>query len=81
MAQTGLTAVTLRGLMNGTKDCKITTLLATADKLGLEVMLVPKDALALLGGDPSKRDVFNKPADAAIPTVVGAALQRSKGTP
>ncbi len=40
--RTGLTAVTLRGLLTGTRDSRLTTLMAVADELGLALVLVPK---------------------------------------
>jgi hypothetical protein len=41
VASTGLTAVTLRGLLTGRTDSRLSTVLATAHELGLELMLVP----------------------------------------
>jgi transcriptional regulator with XRE-family HTH domain len=40
--RTGLTPVTLRGVFNGTTDSRISTIMALADELGLELVLVPK---------------------------------------
>jgi transcriptional regulator with XRE-family HTH domain len=41
-SRTGLTPVTLRGVFNGTTDSRISTIMALADELGLELVLVPK---------------------------------------
>lgn len=38
---TGLTAVTLRGLLTGRTDSRLSTVLALAHELGLELLLVP----------------------------------------
>jgi transcriptional regulator with XRE-family HTH domain len=42
----GLTRRTLALVLSGRHDFKLTTLLALLDKLGLEVMIVPKGAAA-----------------------------------
>lgn len=41
-SRTGLTPVTLRGVFNGKTDSRISTVMALADELGLELLLVPK---------------------------------------
>ncbi|BBB70274.1 hypothetical protein UNDYM_6021 (plasmid) [Undibacterium sp. YM2] len=50
LENTGLTSPTIRGLMSGEKDSKLTTLMAVADELGLELILVPKGVSGLLQG-------------------------------
>jgi transcriptional regulator with XRE-family HTH domain len=41
--KTGLTAVTLRGLLDGKTDARLSTLIAVAHEVGLELVLVPKE--------------------------------------
>lgn len=41
----GITQRTLTNVLSGEQDFKVTTLLAVADRLGLELMLVPKAAV------------------------------------
>ncbi|APW38314.1 hypothetical protein RD110_14865 [Rhodoferax koreense] len=45
-AAAGLSARTLTLLLSGSHDFKLSTLLAVADRLGLEMVLVPKGAAA-----------------------------------
>lgn len=40
----GLSRQTMVNVLKGTEDFKVSTLLAVADRLGLELLLVPKDA-------------------------------------
>ncbi|MCT9070489.1 helix-turn-helix domain-containing protein [Cupriavidus gilardii] len=66
----GITFRTLSHVLQGNQDFKVSTLLAVADRLGLELMLVPREARSLFGAAG--------PAQPAIPSVVDAALQRLK---
>ena len=68
---TGLTAVTLRGLLEAKTDPRLTTLMAVADELGLEVMLIPKAISTSLKAP-------GQPAAMNVPTLVGAALKRQQ---
>jgi transcriptional regulator with XRE-family HTH domain len=70
--ETGLTAVTLRGLLTAKTDPQLTTLMAVADALGLEVMLVPQAISASLA-------VAAQPSHIDVPTLVSSALKR-RGT-
>lgn len=66
---TGLTAVTLRGLLTGTRDSRLTTLMAVADELGLALVLVPKamaSAIQVSGSQPE------------VPSLVELALKRER---
>lgn len=65
----GLSARTLTLLLSGGHDFKLSTLLAVADRLGLEMVLVPKGAAAGLG-QPAE------PPAAAVPSLIDLA-QRS----
>lgn len=53
----GLTRRTLAQVLSGRHDFKLTTLLALLDKLGLEVMIVPKGAAAGLAAGPAAAPV------------------------
>lgn len=71
--QAGTTPQTLWHVMSGTHDFKVSTLLALADRLGLELVLVPKEAAPGLEG--------NRPGAPAVKTKVQAALERISGKP
>jgi hypothetical protein len=43
VSRTGLNPLSVRGLLDGNKDSRISTLLAVANEVGLEVMLIPKE--------------------------------------
>lgn len=66
----GVTRVTLRRALTGS-DFKVSTLFAIADKLGLEVVLVPKGAARGLAADTLA-------ATPQVKTRVEAALERMK---
>jgi uncharacterized Fe-S cluster-containing radical SAM superfamily enzyme len=61
----GLSRPTTRKALAGTEDYRVSTLLALADRLGLEVALVPKGLAAGIG---------SKTAAAYVPSVVDIAL-------
>ena len=67
-AGAGVSTRTLTLLLSGNHDFKLSTLLAVADRLGLELVLVPKAAAAAL--DPS-----GAPAAAAVPSLMDLAQQ------
>ena len=67
----GVTYRTLSHVLGGTQDFKVSTLLAVADRLGMELMLVPAEARQVFVQDSTSR--------AAVPTKVQAALERLKG--
>src|SRR4051794_16668719 len=70
-AAAGLSARTLTLLLSGSHDFKLSTLLAVADRLGLEMVLVPKGAAAGL--------VPVQAAPTAVPSLIDLA-QRRVGT-
>ncbi|AMP00320.1 helix-turn-helix family protein [Collimonas arenae] len=70
---TGLTAVTIRGLLAGKNDPRLSTLMTLADQLGLEVMLVPKALAASITAKPT--------APAEVQSLVTAALARQGKQP
>lgn len=49
---TGLTAVTIRSVLAGKSDPRLSTLMTLADQLGFEVMLVPKALAASITAKP-----------------------------
>lgn len=68
----GLTAVTIRGLLSGKSDPRLSTLMTIADQLGLELMLLPKAMASSIAAQP--------PAEDEIQSLVAAALAR-QGSP
>lgn len=71
-ADAGISRQTLSKVLSGRADLKVTTLFALADRLGLEVMLVPKEiAPGMAPADESRPRVKN---------VVDAALEDFKST-
>lgn len=68
--RTGLSAPTLRGILGGRKDSKLTTLFAVADQLGYEVVIVPKaiaQSLAAPQAVPERK----------IKSLIGSAVSQS----
>jgi len=63
----GLSTRTLTLLLSGSHDFKLSTLLAVADRLGLELVLVPKAAAAGLGSPHAGL--------AAVPSLIDLAQQ------
>jgi len=64
----GISKRTLTNVLSGEHDFKVTTLFAIADRLGLELLLVPKGAASgLTSGDPPSP---------LVKTRVQAALER-----
>jgi transcriptional regulator with XRE-family HTH domain len=72
-AYAGISRQTLAKVLSGRSDFKITTLVALADRLGLEVVLVPKETAPgiLWTTEPQTR----------IQSVVDAAIQAYEITP
>ncbi|AIY41834.1 hypothetical protein LT85_2676 [Collimonas arenae] len=66
--ESGLTAVTIRGVLSGRSDPRLSTLMTIADQLGLEVMLLPKNMAASIAAKP--------PVEDEIQSLVAAALAR-----
>jgi transcriptional regulator with XRE-family HTH domain len=63
--ETGISKQTLTNVLSGSHDYKATTLLAVCDRLGLDLLLVPKE----LGGAVQER-----PSTPVVKSVVDAAL-------
>lgn len=70
--EAGITARTLRNVLSGREDFKVSTLLALADRLGLELVMVPREAA----------EAVQAPAApvATVKTGVQAALDKLKRT-
>ena len=65
----GISQRTLTNVLSGEQDFKLSTLLAVADRLGLEMLLVPKGAVAAFGGG-------REASEPAIKSRVQAAMER-----
>lgn len=70
-ADAGISRRTLTHLLSGQADYKVTTLMATLDRLGLEMTIVPRAALAGIG-------TSFEPSAPVVKTRVQAALERSR---
>ena len=69
----GIAQRTLTNVLSGEQDFKVSTLLALADRLGLEVLLVPKGAApAFDAAAPSKP---------VVPTRIQVARKKIPGEP
>jgi transcriptional regulator with XRE-family HTH domain len=64
--EAGVSRQTLTKVLSGRADLKVTTLLALADRLGLEVMLVPKDLAPGMATDDESRPRIKSIVDVAI---------------
>jgi transcriptional regulator with XRE-family HTH domain len=67
----GVSRRTLTNVLSGTSDYKVTTLLATAEQLGLDVVLIPKEAAQAMRAPLT-------PKTPTVPSVVQTALDRIK---
>ncbi len=56
--QAGVSQRTLTNVLSGTTDFKVSTLIAVADRLGLELVLVPKAAVVAVEAGPSHSPNF-----------------------
>lgn len=70
--EAGISRRTLTNVLSGTSDYKVTTLLAVADRLGLEVVVVPKEAARGL-----EAEAFT-PTEPKVSTAVQTALENLK---
>src|SRR4051812_45257107 len=68
----GISQRTLTNVLSGEEDFKVSTLLALADRLGLELLLVPKGAANAVQASGPTSDA----APLAIKSKVQAALDR-----
>lgn len=68
----GISRRTLTNVLSGSSDYKVTTLLAVADRLGLDVVVVPKDAARGL------TEAAFSPSEPKVNTAVQTALDSLK---
>jgi len=73
----GVSRQTLANVLSGREDFKLSTLLSLADKLGLELLLLPKEAARGLQSAPS-RPVVESVVDLARKRLAGGAPDESK---
>lgn len=66
----GVSRQTLANVLKGTEDYKLSTLLALADRLGLELLLLPKNAA---------RGLATAAAEPVVETVVDQVRKRLAG--
>ena len=69
-AQAGVSRQTLTKTLSGRSDFKVTTLIALADRLGLEVVLAPKEVADSMSVATEPRARITSVVDAAIQTYV-----------
>lgn len=72
--QAGVSQRTLTNVLSGREDFKLSTLLAVADRLGLDVVLVPRAATAAV-------DAGAQTTEPQVKSRVAAALESVRGTP
>src|SRR5690554_4318888 len=79
--ETGLSRRTLTGVLSGTQDYKVTTLLAVADSLGLDLVLLPKEAARGMGArEQSTEPRVVSAVDAALSRIgVGSSSEDRRG--
>src|SRR5574343_1797076 len=65
--QAGVSQRTLTNVLSGTTDFKVSTLIAVADRLGLELVLVPKAAVIAVEAGPT--------TEPKVETIVTRALK------
>ena len=73
-ARTGLTQTTLRNVLDGKGDFKISNLLAVAKELGLDVVLMPSEAASAIAESGNEPMILSGP-QAAIERMHQARLQ------
>lgn len=67
-AEAGISRQTLSKVLSGRADLKVTTLFALADRLGLEVMLVPKEIAPSMAPADDSHPRVKSVVDAALET-------------
>ena len=76
----GVSRQTLANVLKGTVDFKLSTLLGIADRLGLELVLVPKGAGRGLAGSPESAPVVETLVD-HVRKGLGPLRTTAPGTP
>ena len=79
--QAGVSQRTLTNVLSGTEDFKVSTLLALADRLGLELVLVPKAAASAVGAGATTEPRVKSRVSAALDRVrAGASAGKRDGS-
>lgn len=73
--QAGLSQRTLTNVLGGRQDFKLSTLLALADRLGLELLLVPKGAAAAVDAGQTDAPQVRSRVAAALQAVQAPARE------
>lgn len=73
--EAGIARRTLTHVLSGEADYKVTTLLSVLDRLGCELVIVPKGAAAGIANESTF-----EPSAPSVKSVVDAALERMKST-
>jgi transcriptional regulator with XRE-family HTH domain len=68
----GISQRTLTNVLSGEEDFKVSTLFALADRLGLELVLAPKQAAAAVAAGPATKPVVLSRVAAALERVAKA---------
>jgi DNA-binding phage protein len=71
--EAGLSSRTLQHVLSGRNDFKLSTLFAVADRLGLELVLVPQEAAVSI-----EAGALNQPTPPLVQSRIDAAMQRLK---
>ncbi|VTU25951.1 helix-turn-helix domain-containing protein [Variovorax sp. RA8] len=71
-AAAGISKQTLTNVLSGKADYRLTTLLAVADKLGLELVLLPKGAAAGVQAEAARPPAVKSRVQAALDQVDSA---------
>jgi len=69
--EAGITYRTLSHVLSGSQDFKVSTLIAVADRLGMELVLMPKDAVRGLTSEPQAPEIKSR-VQAALDRINGA---------
>ena len=69
--EAGITARTLRNVLSGSEDYKVSTLLALVDRLGMELVIVPREVAGAVQSPTA--------SVSQVKTSVQAALDKLKG--
>lgn len=64
--QAGISQRTLTKVLSGQEDFKLSTLMALADRLGLQLLLVPKDVAPAIGAGPVTRPIVRSRVTGAL---------------
>lgn len=67
--EAGISQRTLTNVLSGNEDFKVSTLLALADRLGLELLLVPKDAAQVVAAGTVTQPVVQSRVQGALARV------------